>query len=65
MRRHRDAAQRASVRRKLKDNAKMAYVQTILQSVQVMRVLTCQLSSIFVLYLFSYIAEAFLKENFD
>lgn len=36
MRRHRDAAQRASVRRKLKDNAKMAYVQTILQSVQVM-----------------------------
>lgn len=65
MQQHRDAAQRAAVHRKLKDDAKMAYVQTILQSVQVIQVLTCQLSSIFVLYLYSYTTEALLKDMFD
>ncbi|XP_070782594.1 centriolar coiled-coil protein of 110 kDa [Enoplosus armatus] len=34
MQRHRDAAQKAAVHRKLKDEGRMAYVQTILHSVQ-------------------------------
>lgn len=35
MQRHRDAAQKAEVCRKIKDDSRMAYVQTILHSVQV------------------------------
>ncbi len=45
MQRHRDAARKAAVHRKVKDDPRMAYVQTILHSVQVIYVLTFQLSS--------------------
>lgn len=45
MQRHRDAAQTAAVHRKLKDDPRMAYVQTILHSVQVIYALMFQLSS--------------------
>uniref|UniRef100_A0A096LZW3 Centriolar coiled-coil protein 110 n=1 Tax=Poecilia formosa TaxID=48698 RepID=A0A096LZW3_POEFO len=42
MRRHRDEAQEAKANRKLKDDSKMAYVQTILHSVQLRKTPTLQ-----------------------
>ncbi|XP_054461203.1 uncharacterized protein si:ch73-100l22.3 isoform X2 [Anoplopoma fimbria] len=42
MRRHRDAAQRAAVHRKIKDESRMAYVQTILHSVQLRKTTTLE-----------------------
>ncbi|XP_073328495.1 uncharacterized protein cp110 [Pagrus major] len=42
MQRHREAAQKAAVHRKLKDDARMAYVQTILQSVQLRKTPTLE-----------------------
>lgn len=44
MQRHRDAAQKSAGHIKLKDNPRMAFVQTILQSVQVTEILTFPLS---------------------
>ncbi|KAL7404256.1 hypothetical protein ABVT39_012035 [Epinephelus coioides] len=42
MQRYRDAAQEAAVHRKLKDDSRMAYVQTILQSVQLRKTPTLE-----------------------
>ncbi|XP_033956265.1 centriolar coiled-coil protein of 110 kDa isoform X1 [Pseudochaenichthys georgianus] len=42
MQRHRDAAQKATVHRKMKDDLRMAYVQTILHSVQLRKTPTLQ-----------------------
>ncbi|XP_049427676.1 uncharacterized protein si:ch73-100l22.3 isoform X1 [Epinephelus fuscoguttatus] len=42
MQRYRDAAQEAAVRTKLKDDSRMAYVQTILQSVQLRKTPTLE-----------------------
>ncbi|KAF3844034.1 hypothetical protein F7725_016082 [Dissostichus mawsoni] len=42
MHRHRDAAQKATVHRKMKDDLRMAYVQTILHSVQLRKTPTLQ-----------------------
>uniref|UniRef100_UPI0037E82E46 centriolar coiled-coil protein of 110 kDa n=1 Tax=Semicossyphus pulcher TaxID=241346 RepID=UPI0037E82E46 len=42
MQRHRDAAQRAAVHRKLKDDPRMTYVQTILHSVQLRKTPTLE-----------------------
>ncbi|XP_039651432.1 uncharacterized protein si:ch73-100l22.3 isoform X2 [Perca fluviatilis] len=42
MQRHRDAAQKAAVHRKLKEDSRMAYVQTILHSVQLRKTPTLE-----------------------
>ncbi|KAK5866329.1 hypothetical protein PBY51_020529 [Eleginops maclovinus] len=42
MQRHRDAAQKAAVHRKMKDDLRMAYVQTILHSVQLRKTPTLE-----------------------
>ncbi|XP_074485044.1 uncharacterized protein cp110 isoform X2 [Sebastes fasciatus] len=42
MQRHRDAAQKAAVHRKLKDDSRMAFVQTILHSVQLRKTPTLE-----------------------
>lgn len=44
MQQHRDAAQKAAAHRKLKFDTKMARVQNILESIQVITDLACQLS---------------------